>query len=309
MATFYINSKTLESATQIFDDAALTICAADGFYSDGIITRQLVSCNLLPVQACPSCNNDCGFSTLTETGAQGIYTLDIDLGDQPNDLGAVVIKMNPSTSMVGMSAVFEGDTYNEMSAQFDGYHKETFAGSDLVATFVGDTAADCGIDGSTYPSLDNFLYNGTDFDDTGNPSGLIVETGQVSSSTAPPENCYMVIPKVSSSATDLTVTIYAPCASSQFQVEVACPTLLTSFPSTPTPQSTALAACGSQDTLVSYYNVPVTGSAGQPDLHDWVFGDEYGIDVLPNGFYKVVILGVDYSIEVENGVVISKAAC
>jgi len=52
---FYINGPSLGSATAVFSDALLTVCAPDGFYSDAIITREQVDCVLLPQQTCPNC--------------------------------------------------------------------------------------------------------------------------------------------------------------------------------------------------------------------------------------------------------------
>jgi hypothetical protein len=52
---FYLNADNLSSATAVFLDAALTMCAPDGFYSDGNIVRELVDCVLLPLQQCPNC--------------------------------------------------------------------------------------------------------------------------------------------------------------------------------------------------------------------------------------------------------------
>ena len=54
-STFYLDAPSLGSATAIYTDASLTTCAPDGYYSDGIISRQLVSCSLLPQVTCPSC--------------------------------------------------------------------------------------------------------------------------------------------------------------------------------------------------------------------------------------------------------------
>ena len=42
MANFYIDGTTLSNSTAIFDDQGLTTCAAAGFYSDGIISREQV---------------------------------------------------------------------------------------------------------------------------------------------------------------------------------------------------------------------------------------------------------------------------
>ena len=55
---FYLNAPSLGSATAVFYDAALTICADDGFYSDGTVVREQVGCVLLPQQSCPACCNE-----------------------------------------------------------------------------------------------------------------------------------------------------------------------------------------------------------------------------------------------------------
>ena len=63
---FYINGPSLSSSTAVFDDAALTICSPDGFYSDGIVTREQVDCVLLPEQICTACCSDpCSGWTIT----------------------------------------------------------------------------------------------------------------------------------------------------------------------------------------------------------------------------------------------------
>ena len=54
MATFYINGSTLANSTAVFDDPEMTICSGDGYYSDGTIVRQQVSCSLLPPEDCVS---------------------------------------------------------------------------------------------------------------------------------------------------------------------------------------------------------------------------------------------------------------
>jgi hypothetical protein len=56
--TFYINGVSLESSSSVFLDPNLTVCAPDGYYSDGTIVRQQVDCILLPQQTCPNCCNE-----------------------------------------------------------------------------------------------------------------------------------------------------------------------------------------------------------------------------------------------------------
>lgn len=53
--SYFLNAPSLGSATAVFTDTDLSICAADGFYSDGVIVREQVGCVLLPQQTCPSC--------------------------------------------------------------------------------------------------------------------------------------------------------------------------------------------------------------------------------------------------------------
>ena len=53
--TYYFDTATFASATSIFTDANLTVCAGDGYYSDGIISRQLLGCRLLTAVLCPNC--------------------------------------------------------------------------------------------------------------------------------------------------------------------------------------------------------------------------------------------------------------
>lgn len=66
-STYYLNGPSLGSATAVFTDVALTICAADGFYSDGVIVRELVECVLLPQQTCPSCGPTVSYNCVEGT--------------------------------------------------------------------------------------------------------------------------------------------------------------------------------------------------------------------------------------------------
>lgn len=50
--TYYLNGPSLASSTAVYDDANLTTCAADGWYSDGLISRQQLDCTLLDEISC-----------------------------------------------------------------------------------------------------------------------------------------------------------------------------------------------------------------------------------------------------------------
>jgi hypothetical protein len=55
-SVYYLNAPSLGSATAVFTNSTLATCAADGFYSDGVIVREQVGCVLLPQQTCPTCD-------------------------------------------------------------------------------------------------------------------------------------------------------------------------------------------------------------------------------------------------------------
>jgi len=68
-STYYINAPSLGSATAIFTNAALTTLAPNGFYSDGVISRQQVSGVLLPQQDCTALPTATLSWTFAETNA------------------------------------------------------------------------------------------------------------------------------------------------------------------------------------------------------------------------------------------------
>lgn len=81
-STYYLNAPSLASATSVFTDDALLINAADGFYSDGVISRELFDSVLLPQVTCPICPSpppaesyNCVEGTCTDPGdGTGTYS-------------------------------------------------------------------------------------------------------------------------------------------------------------------------------------------------------------------------------------------
>lgn len=294
--TYYIDGTTLSNSTAIYTDIDLTICAPDGFYSDGINSRELVNCVLLPSQACGECATPCG-QPITASGNQGVYRVNLDAG---NSIGAMLVKFNPASIPDGIRVLYDGSVYNKLSSPVDGYHASTNATS---YTYIGATTSDCGISGTTYPALAEYEYNGSAFVATGNTQSVTVASGDVSLGAAP-GLCVMVIPKINPSPSLVQVEVVGPCSSTAWTLDIACPAPLTGFYSTPQ-QAACSEACGHPQTEY-YYNAPVTGSSGIPALHDWIFEDENGQFILPDGFYGV---NAGECMEVQNGVVVSITTC
>ena len=101
--TYYLDGPSLGSSSSIFLDIGLTTCAPNGYYSDGVITRELVGCSLLPQQTCPSCAVSflCSLVQTTPELACGseqtetyyAYTATIDIGS------SVYSNINLTTSL------------------------------------------------------------------------------------------------------------------------------------------------------------------------------------------------------------------
>tara|TARA_R100001509_G_C4873727_1_gene217777 strand:- start:1095 stop:2030 length:936 start_codon:yes stop_codon:yes gene_type:complete len=267
--TYYIDAPTLEGATAVYTDAALTVCATDGVYSDGIIYRQQTSCSLGAPLTCPSCVGACT-TPIAGTGTQGVYNVAFNVG---TGTGAVIITFTPTGAAVpsALQATFDGAIYNAFSTANFGYK----AGTAGLPTFVGDAAADCGIVAGSPYTLTEYSYSGGVFSATGSTVVKTVVAGQMQMTVGVPGACVMVVPKTSLTA-NLDIEITSPCGTPPaWSIAATCPTALTGFSSTTDVSATSVAACALA-TPTTYYNAPVTGTAGNPNLYDWIFTDVNG---------------------------------
>lgn len=300
-STFYLDGLNLSSSKSVYSDEQLTTLASDGWYSDGLIARQQVSGLLQAVEQCLECSTPCDGS-ISASGGTGVYLLSLDTGNTPSDLGAIIVRFNPAGVPDGIRATFGGVTYNKLSSPVDGYHGSTNANN---YTVVGLDTSDCGIAGSTY-TLDEYVYSGGSFVDTGSQQTLTLSSGDVSlTNGAPPADCIMVIPKTDNTSTIIDFEFVGPCSGTAFNMSVSCPTSLTSFQSSSTAVGTESSAC-SESLTTTYYNAPVNGTPGGLGLYDWVFSDPNGENVLPQGYYKYS--GGWYRVD-ENGIISDLGSC
>ena len=304
MAIFYLDGTTLTNSSAVYDDADLTTCAADGFYSDGVVSREQVNCSLLPEQVCITCAVPCG-DTITGSGEQGIYKLDLFTGDSSNDVGAIIITLDPYDVPDGVRATYNGVVYNKVSSPVDGYHASPNTGAFIV---VGNTSDDCGLatGGFSGNLVEKEYVNGQGFVDTGQSVFVSIDATDVSlTPNQSPGAVVMVIPKTSPTPAMINIEFVGPCSGTGFAVEANCPVLLTGYQSSDKPQINADGAC-SELLEVQMYNAPVTGTSGVPNIHDWIFIDAYGSQIASDGFYHIEN---NNWIEVQNGVVVQKGAC
>lgn len=301
-STYYLNGPSLGSATAVFTDADLTLCAADGYYSDGTIVRQQVSCVLLPQQNCPACADPCGSLISEYSVSTGYFQIGIQLGSAT---GAVVIEVDPYTIPIGVEVVYDGVIYNQMSSTNYGY----LAGAVNLPTYIGESAADCGIVAGSPHVLDKYTYYGGTFTATPFTETVNILSSQLDLTPAAPGPCFIVIPKTAAAPSTLQVNVIGACSPTQFNVSTYCPTALMTFSSSNTNADANLACSDSVDQ--QYYVKYVNGGAGTLGLYDWVFQDVNGEFVLPDGFYHAPsACAPPYDwFQVQNGVIVQFGTC
>jgi hypothetical protein len=304
-STFYLNAASLSLATAVYLDTSLSLIAPNGFYGDGTIVRQQVSGVLL--SNLPSdCSPVCG-TNIMAPASQGLYLISSDLGA---DLGAVIIEFFVQSVPDGLRAEYNGTTYNKLSSNFDGVHQSTTPGN---FTIVGDSTV-VGSCSSWYPSggtvvLTEYLYDGPSFAPTGNTPSVTIVAGDISLSASSPQKCIMVVPKIAASPNLIDVQIFAGCTSTAWDVNVKCPALLPSFPSSDR-FTGPLVPCATPLPNTFYFAKVHLALDSYVGIYDYVFSDVNGQFPLLDGFYLTSNVATpNQVIEVDNGVVIAITNC
>lgn len=110
---YYLNGPTLATSTAVFTDAALTVCAPDGYYSDGSITRLLASCKLLASQDCPNCIENAITLEYNATSALDLFCV---------SSVQVTAYMALGDTFLGTSQIFQTNALTTPMA--DGFYKQ-----------------------------------------------------------------------------------------------------------------------------------------------------------------------------------------
>ena len=305
-STYYLNAADLTTATAVYLDSALSLIAPDGFYSDGVISREQSLGILLTANACPTCGTPCG-GTISGSGGQGIYLVNLDGGSTAGDVGAVVIRFDPYNVPDGIRVTYDGNVYNTLSSPIDGLHQST---NPLGFTVVGNTLSDCGMAGNTtnFPTLFEFLYVGSGFVATGNTQSVTISPGDVSLG-ASPGFCVMVIPKVNATPSIFNMEMLGPCSGTAWDLQVSCPAPLPSFQSSIEYESSSI-FCSEPLTETYYFAKVHTALDAYVGLYDYVFQDSFGAMPLVNGFYLTNnVAAPNKVIEVNNGVIVAITNC
>ena len=308
---YYLNAPSLSTATGVFLDAQLSICAPNGYYSDGLVVRQQVDCVLSPAEPCPGCGLLCNFAPMTITaGPKAVYQLPVNTGTEATDIGAIIIKFTPRTLPHGFQAAFNGNLYNKLSSPTYGY----LASSDpLVPTYVGPNTSPCAalIGSTSFLNVPIYIYGGGSFNDSGNTTTVTTLPAQVALTAADPGECIMVVPKTFATPNIVDIEITMPCSggNADFDIEVLCPAQLP-IVTGGLRGDTKIEACAYSGPTIEYFVAYVNGGAGVLGLYDWMFSDPNGQFPLADGWYASVNVPAPNNLfEIQNGLVVGFDAC
>ena len=120
--TYYFNGVTLAQATSVYTDSALTVLAADGWYSDGVSTREQTAGVLGPELVCPDCYLPCSQEVADTNNVSGggvanhmgTYSMVANLSDS---VGAVIVRVRTSNKAAGLIVKY-GSSYTTRSNKF-----------------------------------------------------------------------------------------------------------------------------------------------------------------------------------------------
>jgi len=275
------------------------LTAPDGYYSDSIVVRRQVGGVLTSsTPACPDCAFPCG-QGVNASGDQGIYDITFSVG---TNIGATIIYVDVGTIPDGIKVSYDSANYNELASENFGY----LASNNINNfTYVGVTADDCSIgttlDGGGYSGLQQYTWNSatSSFDNVGSSGAVTGTSGDVDLTATAPGWCTVYFPKTAATPETGVVQVFGPCTSTGWNVEINCPVALTGVP-------------GRVGDLPNrYFNVPNRGgTAGDPQLHEFLCLDENGVNRAPADTYVVEVGGERKKLVVDaNGVITLVSVC
>ena len=324
LGTYFYDGTNFSAATVLCTDSSLTIPAPDGWYSQGGIYRQVSLGVLGLLQTCASCGYECDEPAIG-TSNFGKFYVTVDMGAT---VGAVVAEFT-----VGAAANARCTwTYNSIIASE--YSSPVFGYCQGV---IGDENC-CGLSnatgsgGTSYTGTE-YINSGSVFTPLGPPGNWGPYLDQLSGGvTLQPGGSFgaaiMVIPKTSAVLNTIVFEIDSPMTgSAAWSLKVNCPGVLDSFEvSSFDVNCTDLCTVSPIPPQTTYYHArvdPTQSLPGFPAIHDWIFLDDQGVTIAPDGFYLVSTYYPDFTsctncpepnppgvcMSVENGVVKELRLC
>jgi len=329
--TFYFDGLNFSNATTIYDDAALTQVAADGWYAQNGIVRQQLNGVLLNAQSCDECAEPCGQGLSVSSNLPGYFNGTIDTGS--TNTGAVVLYFYMTSSIPdGAVATWNNTSVNRMTSKYNHNGVTLEDCNDNAVDYAGvnsqqppqtNTPSYVGNENNllcgTYNNIGEYnLVNGN-YVATGGSRTITVNTNQVgfADDNSQPTNSpvfTMVVPKTIATISPVQVEIFAPMQGTQFEWEILCPVELPAFSGSALQNVTD---CTSNTTQYFFARnatgttAPFTKDSNSiPEKGNWVFTDANGANyVNDTSALRYIIVNSTTALGIRNGVVVSSTAC
>ena len=330
LGTFYFDGTSFAQATSVYTNATLTTLAADGFYSNEVITRQQLNGVLLNAQPCASCTVPCGSGVNASFSDPGFFDANVNLA---NDTGATIIYAYMTSSIPdGIIANYNSVNYNRLTSKNNHNGVTLVEGNNVqvdyaginnqgtnLPTYVGNQDADL-LSNSPYSNIAEYSYSNAtnNYIATGQTRSISVVSTQIGFATdasTPSSPVFtMVIPKTQAAVTNINVQIFAPDTGTAFDWEILCPVALPSFQGSALQPTTGCAA----NAATYYFARNATGTTPPftkdtnttPEIGNFVFtksdGSVYLNDTNSLGY---IIVGGATALGIRNGVVVSLQSC
>ena len=302
-STYYLDGDSLSSATAVYTDSAISIPAAAGWYSDGVVTRYQTLSGSLPSltfsQNCEICDpsGDGTISTDGSTG-MGLYDATYDIGAAT---GAMILVYNPNSVPNGILAEYNSVKYNKLSSQTFGKLQST-VGTDF--TVAGQTASQCsGVVGTT--NYLKYAANGSKYQLQSGSQSVTIASGDLRLTATTPGSCVMVIPKLTATPSTVNIDVIAPCDNGlSFDITLGAPVVIGSI-LTSLVSGSSLTACGlARGTKHNIVHTDGT-TGGTPTLFAYVFTDDNGVNPAADGY--IAYLTEWY--QISDGIIITTGSC
>jgi len=323
----YWAGTSFAAATTIFTDPNLQTIAPDGWYSVGLISREMVAGILGAPVTCPECDISCD-TIVSGAGGIGEYRSDVLLG---NDTGAVIIRFNNYSIPDKCTWTYDGVSASEYSTALFGYMQGMIGEGALIGTIpCGGVIANCtyscggttitNASGSGGATINNaVVYNGataggvTSWVNSGSTTTLGPYANKAAGGTTlvdgQPGEAMMVVPKPNGLPDTMSFVVDGPCAGTAWRIAINCPIELNlfkckagkTFPCTDVlPDDFCTAHVGN-----------ATGVSGGVFVNDWAFEDVNGVTPKPADTYLVEDnAGVRSCVVVSaNGVITAVSVC
>jgi len=322
--TKYFNSITLNEATSVYDDSLLTVVSANGYYSDGTVTRYQTNGVLGLNLMCTTCvSYPCTSGISMPTGTIGRFDLKTTFG---SFIGAIKITIpNVTDSPIGFQILKDSTPYDVKFSSTNALSAGEVSApiTNELSLFSSGSVPVCSAYNFSSMSLPTYTYNGSEWFTDNVISTISLLNKRPAYFHAQLDSLILYVPKTTTTDFTLNTIVVSTCdtGSTETPITIGCPVVLPSVP-TSGPQVSSTAACTASivSTLhVGYVSGATVSNDVRISLNDFIFSDANSNSKASSAWYTINrenadggsggVTGLKSVIKIEDGIVVSLQNC